>query len=171
MIADLRGAYTALTSGTVPAVNDVTRQSPFSARKRRPAAHVAGIIGVLALVAAAVLFHFAPWKKSGPGSAAATATPAPVAVKAGPAKFDPAREAAYVGTWSGGKGNRAYIMKGDHTALKTEEDGQPVNGRWSVVNGEFQVNWGQGRSFSGRLAEDGQRIIGEGKVDWFRKKP
>ncbi len=98
-------------------------------------------------------------------------TPAPATVKAAPAKLDPTKDAAYVGVWSGGKGNKAYIIKGDHAALKSEDDGQPVNGKWSVVNGEFQVTWDQGRPFSGKLTEDGQRIIGEGKVDWFRKKP
>jgi hypothetical protein len=103
--------------------------------------------------------------------AATPAPPAPVVMKAPPVRFDPTKEVAYVGVWSGGKGNKAYTMKADHTALKAEDDGQPVRGRWSVVNGEFQVTWDQGRPFSGRLAEDGQRIIGEGKVDWFRKKP
>ncbi len=106
-----------------------------------------------------------------PPAAAPSATPAPVAAKATPAKFNPANDAAYVGMWSGAKGNKAYIIKADRTALKTEDDGQPVHGRWSLVNGEFQVSWDQGRPFSGKLAEDGQRIIGEGKVDWFRKKP
>ncbi len=106
-----------------------------------------------------------------------------------------------VGTWTGRAGKKSISVKEDHTAVRMDDgdettgawkivNGQfhrigatdsasfpktvrcrPVHGRWSLVNGEFQVSWDQGRPFSGKLAEDGQRIIGEGKVDWFRKKP
>ena len=266
VIADLRGAYDAFTSGTVPALLTVSRQSPNAAGKRLPAAALA--IGIALIAAAAALLHFAPWKKGGANSAGTsvpphagskqanraayfagtwqsdtgsnfflredfTATrtmaredkpfggrwtvdgdgqfeftstegkdwsgrftsdgqtlhkprtpykfsrvkPEPaktvVAAVPSPVKPDPAKLAGYAGTWVGPVGKKFFDIREDHTALKTDGDGDKVKGTWEMLDEECHIKWDDHTRFIGKLSEDGQTLNAKGGAGagWSRKKP
>jgi hypothetical protein len=84
----------------------------------------------------------------------------------------PARSVNFEGTWTTRIGRKTFIIKEDHAAIRVEDDGQNVNGTWSVVNGNFRVNWNEGGAFNGKLSADGQTITADaGGIQWVRKKP
>ncbi len=156
VIADLRRAYDAFTSGSVPALLTATRQPPSSASKRVPAAALA--IGALSLVAAiGALIHFAPWKTGG-----ATFAGAPSAERA----------AACVGTWSSADGSITFVLKDDHTAVRTKGGGEKLIGKWDIeADGDLNIKWEGATHYRGKISEDGRSMINNKNLRMIRRNP
>ena len=102
-------------------------------------------------------------------AAQAEATTAEKAVKATPPAQKPAKADSYVGTWTGHAGHKSFVVKEDHTAVRTVGSGEETSGTWLIVDGEFRLHWDEGTGIKGKLSEDGQRIDSGRGAQWFRK--
>ncbi|MEQ1853878.1 MAG: serine/threonine-protein kinase [Chthoniobacteraceae bacterium] len=166
VIADLRAAYDAFTSATLPAMVGQSSKPPTHAPgKRLPVAALAA--GLVLVAAIAALIHFAPWKKGGLDSGGRTVAPSATAGTSAHAKA-----ASLVGTWVEPDGNLIFVIKDDHTAVRTRKGGEMAHGKWDIEeDGDFVIKWEGAASYRAKLSEDGTSMISRKNLPMVRKDP
>ena len=139
------------------------------------------VIGVatVAMIAAGLFFAF---KASQHATTTETVpepvSPAPVAATrdknsaANEGKNASQTHASFVGTWSGPRGMKTFIINQDHNALRIDKEGEKVNGKWTLnQDGEFEINWEDHTRLVGNVSADGQTVSNGKGALWTRKQP
>ena len=81
------------------------------------------------------------------------------------------KSASFVGTWAGPRGQKTFVIKEDHTAIKIDKVGEKVNGKWTLdEDGEYEIKWEDHTRLMGKVSADGQTVSNGKEVPWTRKQ-
>ena len=79
---------------------------------------------------------------------------------------------SFAGTWTGPAGRKTFIINEDHTAIRIDQEGERVNGKWTLdQDGEFDIKWEDHARLTGKVSADGQTVSSGKGASWIRKQP
>ena len=77
-----------------------------------------------------------------------------------------------MGNWTTANAVASYLIKEDHTGIKTNAGGEKVNGTWAIeADGDFHAKWEDHLHFIGKLSADGQTLQSTKNPGHLVRKP